>query len=152
MTLQEAIEQAINLGEKDPRAIAATLRKRYDDKWLASELMQIADDVISGEARKILSGERRSSQSLGKIGSLPKRDLMLQAAWLPGLGWIEFGKFTTANFETLALQYRKGAAALSRYAEWCEASAALMREQEVAEFRQVKGQLPALPPPEVVAA
>lgn len=150
MTLREAIEQQINLGVKDPREIAAAISRRYDSKWLAAELMSVSDDLVADIARSVLSSSRRASLSLAKVSALPRRDLMLQAAWLPGLGWVEFGRFTAEHFDRLAAQYRKGAAALGRYAEWCEGNAAAMREQGVGEFRQLKGALPALPAAEAV--
>lgn len=145
MTLRESIEQLVSLGEKDPHVIAERIRTRNDNTWLAKELLDVADDVISDIARSVLNSGRRSSLSLAKVEKLQKREIMLAAAWLPGIGWVEFGKFTANNFDHLAATYRKGAAALNRYAEWCEASAALIREQDVAEFRQVKGALPVLP-------
>lgn len=151
MTLREAIEQAITLGERDPHEIAVKIRARYDDGWLATELVSVADDVIADLSRQMIASSRRSSLSLARVGSLAKRDLMLQAAWLPGIGWVEFGKFKAEDFDRLAGTYRKAARALDRYAAWCESSAALMRAQGVAEFRQVKGELPALPPAEEAA-
>jgi len=150
VTLREAIEQQINLGIKDPKEIAHKIGQRFDSKWLAAELVGMAEEVVQDLARSILSSSRRSSMSLTRVAALPRRDLMLQAAWLPGIGWIEFGHFTVEHFERLAGQYRKGATALTRYAEWCETNAALMRDQGVDEFRLVKGALPALPAAEAV--
>jgi hypothetical protein len=150
VTLREAIEQQIGLGVKDPREIAAKIGQRFDAKWLASELAGMAEEIVTDIARGVLSSSRRSSMSLVKVAAMPRRDLMLQAAWLPGIGWIEFGHFTVENFERLAGQYRKGAAALTRYAEWCDSNATLMREQGVDQFRLVSGALPALPAAEAV--
>lgn len=151
MTLREAIEQAISLGERDPRAIAERIRGRYDNKWLAKELLEVADELLADEARRVLASQRRSSLSIARVNQVERSELMLRAAWLPGIGWVEFGKFKPEDFDHLAATYRKGAAALTRYAEWCESAAALMREQNAAEFREVSGDLPALPPAEEAA-
>lgn len=151
MTLQEAIEQLVNLGSSDPKEIAAQVRQRYDDKWLSLELLNSADIILPDLARHVIGNRRRSSLALSKVSGFDKRDVMLQAAWLPGIGWMEFGKFTVEHWTALGGRYRNGAAALTRYAEWCESNAALMHTQNVAEFRQVKGALPALPPIEEAA-
>lgn len=151
MTLHEAIEQLIALGENDPHEITAKIRSRYDEKWLGLELLRMADDLLPDVARHVIGARRRSAQSLARVATLDRRDVMLQSAWLPGLGWIEFGKFTVEHWELLASRYRKGASALNRYADWCQSNAALMVEQRVDEFRKVKGALPALPPAEAVA-
>jgi hypothetical protein len=150
VTLREAIEQQISIGIKDPREIAQAIGKHFDSQWLASELLTIAEDIVVDLARHQLSSSRRSAMSLTRVAQLPRRDLMLQAAWLPGIGWVEFGRFTAEMFDRLAGQYRKGAAALSRYAEWCESNATLMRDQGVEEFRQVRGALSALPAAEAI--
>ena len=144
MTLREAIEQLVDLGEKDPREIAAKLRHRHGDDWLAAELFAAADDLVAEVARHVLGANRRSSLSLARVAELPKREVMLQAAFLPGVGWVKFGDFAAEDFDRLASTYRKGASALARYAEWCESAAARMREQGASRFRELKGGLPEL--------
>lgn len=150
MTLREAIEKAISLGEHDPHRIAETVAKRYDKKWLAAELLGLADEIVPDLARRMLTSQRRSSLSLATIGTVERGDLMLRAAWLPGVGWVEFGKFTADDFDRLAATYRKGARALDRYADWCESAAAAMRAAKAGEFRELT-EIPELPPAEEAA-
>lgn len=143
ITLREAIEQTISLGESDPSTIAANVIARYGEEIVLAELDAL--EYTASVARNVLGARRRSSiGSLAKVDTSRKRDLMLDVKWLPGIGYVKLGELTADQFDLAAATYRKGSETLARYADWCEAQAVLMREQNVEFYRQVKGSLPAL--------
>jgi hypothetical protein len=148
VTLREAIEQAISLGESDPVAIAHQIVLRHGVETVLSEVdpVEYAADI----ARGVLGSRRRAGiRSLAHVDTAHKRDLMLDVKWLPGLGYVKLGDCSADDFDLAAATYEKAAGTLSRYAVWCRAQSALIREQGVEKYRQVKGALPALEPAEV---
>jgi hypothetical protein len=147
VTLREAIEQALNLGESDPLAIAQQIVARHGEQIILAEFDAV--EYAATVARGIIGSQRRTGiRSLARLDTARKRDVMLTAVWLPGLGWVKLGDLTAEQFDAAAATARKAAATINRYAEWYEAQAALIREQGVSFYRQVKGALPALPPAE----
>lgn len=149
MTLREAIEQALNLGEEDPMAIAQQIIARHGESVVLSDFDAL--EYTAAIARNLIGSRRRANiKSLSTLDTTRKRDLMLDVKWLPGIGYVKLGDLTADQFDLAAGTYRKAAGTLSRYAEWCESQAALMREQGAQFFRQVKGSLPALPAAEEI--
>lgn len=146
MNLEEAISQLIDLGEKDPIELARTLGKRYDDKWLAAELLAHSETIVAEMARQLL-GSRRRSLTLPAVlkASATKRDVMLAAIFIPGEGWKALGDCTAEDLASREQFYLRAASSMVAWASWCRACIEAMREQGVAELSKLKGELPELP-------
>lgn len=144
-SLEEAIAQLIGLGESDPLDIARKLEHRHGAEWLNAELAAHREEIVAEIVRRKLGQRRRTAiGSLSRVNTASRRDLMLSPVFLLGHGWVKLGDSTAEEFDRAAATYRKGAAALTRYADWFEANAALIRSQGVTKFKQVRGAIPVL--------
>lgn len=107
MTLHEAIEQLVNLGEKDPHEIAKKLRERHGDRWMSQQAALLADDVATNLARQMLGSRRRTAQL---VVPAPQRgswgELLLTAKWVPNVGWKRIGDLTADDCSAVASHYR----------------------------------------------
>lgn len=145
MNLEEAIQQLINVGEKDPLEIARKIGKKYDSKWLAAELTAHAEDIISGIARQRLGAMRRSAELALQPGNdNSQNQLRVAKAWIPGVGWKSASDLTADDLRARAEWYDGLVRASARRAEWCREVAGLMEAEGVETLGKLKAQLPAL--------
>ena len=59
MDLETAIEQCINLGLKEPRAIVKRLHADHGDEWMREQGAFYADDLAADMARRMIGSQRR---------------------------------------------------------------------------------------------
>lgn len=148
VSLEEAIQQLINLGANDPLEIARQIEQRYEEEWLRDELYALRQDVISDIARQRINGMRRSAMSALRKGKQPPRELMLLGEWIPnhkgGGGWKKLGEWTSADLRSRENYYRKMSGTASRLADWCHTCAELMETEKVRTLGKVKASLPTL--------
>ena len=151
ISLDAAISQLIELGEKDPIEIARKLEKRHGIDWLTRELSAHAEEIVSEIARQHL-GRRRRAASLPSVieSSGTTRETMLSPIFIPGVGWKSLGDCTTDDLAAREQFYLKAAGAMVRWASWCRECIEEMRVQGVSKLSQLKGQLPELPAAEAV--
>lgn len=152
MTLEEAIQQQVNLGLKDPLTIARKVIERSDKHWLASELSSLAEEIIAERARQRLGAFRRSAEVALRIGDHSTRaDMRLAKFWVPGEGWKKAADATAEDLRKRAAFYEKFASAAMRRSSWCREVAALMDAEGAPTLAKLKAELPALPEEDVVA-
>lgn len=146
MTLDEAVAQLVNVGEKDPIVIARKIAKKYDSKWLGTELLALSEDLISEMARRKLNSVRRSAElSLRAGDSRANSDLMTVKAWIPGEGWKRASDLTSEDCRKRASFYDLLSSAAVRRATWFREVANLMDIEGVETLGQLEHELPVLP-------
>lgn len=146
MTLEEAIQQRINLGEKDPLTIARGLCEQSEPDWLLTELQSIAEDVIAGIARQRLSGQRRSAELALRPGDeVASSELKLRSFWIPGRGWIRAADLAPDDLRARARWEERLAVSIGRRVDWLRDVADMMEAAGVKKLGALKQTLPALP-------
>lgn len=121
MTLEEAIQQQINLGTKDPHTVYDALERHLGD-----ELYEIAKpylaDFIAEMARQKLNAERRSAVAKISPKTLANPEVTLKALWVPSKGTIIYKRIadmTADDFEARANYLDRMASGIHRHALWC---------------------------------
>lgn len=151
MTLQEAIEQLVNIGETDPLEIAKKIEKQHDKHWLSSELLALSEDIIPEMARRVIGAQRRSAELALRPGDvITSSEMKIRTRWIPGgIGWKKVADLTADDLGKLARWYEKLADASLRRTQWCQEVIALMKDEGVDTLGRLKAALPPLPPAEL---
>ena len=159
MNLDEAIQQQINLGVKDPDEIAHKIKGLYGEEWLAAELAARDEEIVANFARLALGGERRSAEvalrSIPGNASAAVRtrwqkagaDMLLSAVWVRGTGFKPRGELTSDECEIVATDYFARSAGNMIRGQWYRQLAQLQRDQGVNRVADLR-ELPELPTPE----
>lgn len=146
MTLDEVIQQLINLGEKDPVTIAQKVEARHGTAWISDQLAAYAMDLVAEMARLRLGAERRASEIALRPGEpITQAEMKLRAVWVPGAGWKRANDLTADDLRAKAVFYDRLAFAARRRAEWCNEVAALMEREGAATLGRLRVELPPLP-------
>lgn len=158
MSLEEAIQQLITLGEKDPAEIARKIEERHGRDWLADELLARSTEFVGGMARQRLGAERRHAVVRIPKTDVPAGELKLKSVWIPDLlapgvgGHKAMADCTAEDFDRRATWLTGLSEAVARQSQWFRDLADRMRDQGAKTFRGYRGQLPTLPDPELEAA
>ena len=150
VSLEAAIEQLANLGEKDPLVIVAKLEKRYGVEWLREQGAAHASDFAADIARRILGARRRSSEVRVLPGNVvAKSEMMVASICLydeDGLPfWKPFGEATPEDLERKAMMLDGLAIGVLRRSRWYRECAELAKAEGAKDMGHVKAELPALP-------
>lgn len=155
MNLDEAINQLVELGEKDPLDIARKIEKRYGTEWVQEELSAHAETLIAQMARQRLGALRRSAEIALRPGdTIAQGDMKIAKAWVPNVGWKVAADLTSDDLLVKAAWYERLAGASLRRAEWCREVAGMILTEGVPKLGRLKAPLPPLPdqPDELEAA
>ena len=148
LSLEEAIQQLITLGEKDPLIIARKIEKHYEADWLKEELYALREQTISQIARTRINSRRHTAMSALRKGRQAPKELMLLGEWIPnhkgGFGWKRLGDWTAADLRSRENYYRKMSGSALRLADWCQRCAQLIEDEGVGTLGKVKAPLPTL--------
>lgn len=146
VTLDEAIHQQIELGQKDPLTIARNIAKLMGEDWLREEVAARAEDFVTTLARHALGSQRRSSEIALRAGDqIATSELKLRSYWVPGEGYKPAHELTADDLRARASWYDGLAIAASRRAEWCRDVAGLMDAEGAKTLGRLKASLPPLP-------
>lgn len=144
--LEEAIEQLINLGEKDPLTIARKLIERNGQEWVEHEVVARAEDYIQIIARMRLGTRRRSAEVALRPGDERSQiEFRVSSVWVPVDGWMPASEVTSAMLREKASFYGKLADAAIRRKYWYLEVADLMDAQGAVTLAEYQGDLPPLP-------
>lgn len=148
--MEQAIQQMINLGVKDPLEGARKCVDLYGVRWVAEELAANWEPFIAEAFRQALGNQRRAAiVSIGdrarRGGKVAKREAVLCSMFIPSKGYIALGDATAEDLAEAAAYRRKMADGLHRWADFYESVQALVVDQGVARVRDVRGSLPELP-------
>lgn len=143
MTLEEAIQQQLNLGTKDPHTVYDALERHLGD-----ELYEIAKpylaDFIAEMARQRINSERRASIAKIKPNTLADPEIKLKSLWVPSDGTIIYKRIadmTADDFEARAEYLERMASGIQKHAQWCRDCADAIRHSKV----KTAGKLDRLP-------
>lgn len=146
LDLEEAIEQLINLGEKDPLVIARKLIERNGEEWAQHEVALRAEDYIQIIARMRLGATRRSAEVALRPGDERSQiEFRVSSIWIPMEGWLPASAVTAPMLREKAAFYGKLADAAIRRRYWYLEVADLMDAQGAGTLAEYNGDLPPLP-------
>lgn len=146
MTLDEAIEQQITLGGKDPVDIARRVESLFGREWITEQAAMFADEFVVTRARTKLSVHRRSAEVALRPGDeMSQADMKIAKAWIPGDGWVKVADLTADHLDKRASWYETFADASLKRALWCRDVAGMIRDDGVRTLGKLKRPLPALP-------
>lgn len=146
MHLDDALEQLVIIGERDPIDIARKIIDRNGEDWVSRELLALAEDIIAQFARQKLGSVRRSAEIALHPGDYVSEGRMKEAKfWVPGSGWKQVADLTAEDLRTKATWYATFRRAAARREIWCLETADLIDAQGVVTVGQLEVPLPALP-------
>lgn len=146
MTLEAAIGQLIDLGEKDPLLIARKIEQQQGREWLAGQLAAYAEQLVAEIARQRLGALRRSAQVALRPGdSVAQGELRIRSFWIPGEGWKRAADVTPDDLFARADWNERFAGAVLAQARWCRDVGQLLLDAGAATLGKFRGELPALP-------
>lgn len=156
LSLEAAVRQLIELGFKDPLAIARRLESMHAPEWLTAQLVMLSEDLIAEIARKQLGQRRRGFELALKPGQpIADANMKLAGFWIPAEdgtpAWKAAGEVTPEDLDRRAEWYESFAIGVLRRAQWCRQVASLMRQEGVPVLADLRGELPPLPAPELLA-
>lgn len=144
--LETAIEQLVNLGEKDPLDIARKLIERNGETWARLEVAARAEDFITDLARRKLGSVRRSAEIALRPGDeISQGNMRIAKAWIPGEGWKVAADLTASDCIKKANFYGVLSYAARRRESWYREVASLMESEGAETLGKLKADLPALP-------
>lgn len=151
MTLEELIDQQINLGHKDPHQFPDLLRKAVGDD-LTPIVAPYLDDFITELGRQRINAQRRTALAKITPHAITSRELMLKSMWVPRANgddpldvyYKPVGDMTAADFDSRATYLERMAGGILAHARWCRACAHQIRTENVKTFGKVKN-IPELP-------
>ena len=152
MTLDEAIDKAINLGQKDPIEIVKKIRKQNGDEWFIEQAALYADDFVAEMCRQRLNAQRRSAiavLSSRSIQSREKGEVMLKSVWIPSADGFPLYKrvadVTAAEWRSRADYLDRLAIGVLKQGRWARDVADRMDDEGAATTGDLKAPLPELP-------
>lgn len=146
MHLDEAVQQLVILGEKDPLSIARKIIDRNGDEWVSEELLSIAEDIIAQIARSKLGNARRSAEIALHPGDYVAEGRMkIAKMWVPGFGYKRVSDLTASDLRAKASWYTSARRAVAKREIWCLQTAGLIEREGVTTLGELTAPLPALP-------
>lgn len=153
MTLDEAIAQLIELGEKDPLEIARKLETRHGHEWMVEQLGALSEQLVAQIARQRLGSIRRSAEVALRPGDeLSQGEMKIAKVWVPEHGWKVAADLTADDLLLKAAWYERLAGAAATRAAWCREVADMIVVDGVSKLGRLKRPLPPLPAGELEAA
>ena len=151
MTLEEAINQMIELGEKDPLTITDKLAQRHGEEWLREQASLYAHDLAADMARHMLGSRRRGSEVALRTGDqVSSAELKLRSYWVPEVGYKPAHQLTADDLLARAAFYDKLESAARQRAAWCREVVDLMVAEGAKTLGKLRAALPPLPDEETL--
>jgi hypothetical protein len=151
-TLDEAIEQAITLGQKDPIEIVKRLRESFGDEWFAEQVSGYADDFVAEMCRQRLNAQRRGAiavLSSRAIRDKASSEVMIQSVWIPSQDGYPLYKrvadVTAAEWRSRADYLDRLAIGVLKQSRWARDVADLIDGEGVTTTGDLRVALPQLP-------
>lgn len=146
MTLEDAIQQIIDQGEKDPSSVAQAVIASHDKDWIGGQLAEMADEILVDYARRHLNANRRSAEGgLARKSEAATAVLKVRRVWVPENGWKRYEDITAVDLRARAEWYRRFAKASLRRAAWCDDVAELLDSQKARTIGDLSVPVPPLP-------
>lgn len=158
MTLDEAIDQQVSLGQKDPLTIVAKITELHGVEWLHEQAAFLAPDFAAEIARRKLGEQRRHFEVALRPGvEISQSEMKTAGMWIPGgdegvTVWKKAADLTSDDLRARASWYEKFAMGAVKRAHWCREVAGMMEDEGVRTLGKLKADLPQLPGPEELPA
>lgn len=148
MTLEELIDQQINLGHKDPHELPVLLERALGDD-LFEVVKPYISDFIAEMGRQRIGQLRRKSVARINAKTLADPEIMLQSMWVPepsgpNITYKRIADMTAEDFEARAVYLEHMSRGIAKSAGWCRACAEAIRKAGVKTAGKLKS-LPELP-------
>lgn len=144
-TLEELIDQQINLGHKDPHEFYELIHRALGEE-LIDVVTPYISDFIAELGRQRLNAKRRATLARISAKTLASPDILLRSMWVPtGDGTITYKRIadmTAEDFDERANYLERMAIGIRRSAQWCRECAHAIRSNKV----KTAGTLGSLPP------
>jgi hypothetical protein len=145
MHLDDAVEQLVVIGYRDPLDIARKIIDLHGEDWVNKELGALAEDIISDYARKKLGAYRRSAElALSPGDYVAENRMKIAKFWVPGYGYKQVAELTIEDLRAKAEWYGVFRRAAHRREIWCLQTAELLEAEGVVTVGQLQTPLPAL--------
>jgi hypothetical protein len=145
MHLDDAIEQLVILGYRDPLDIARKIIDLHGEDWVNKELGTLAEDIISNLARHKLGNIRRSAEvALSPGDYIAENRMKIAKFWVPGFGYKQVAELTAGDLRAKADWYSAFRRAAHRREIWCLETASLIEAEGVVTIGELQAPLPAL--------
>lgn len=151
MTLEEAIDQQISLGHKDPLTIVSKVIDLNGIDWIREQGALRAEDIATELARHKLGEKRRGFEVALRPGvEISQSEMKTAGMWIPGGDegvtiWKKAADLTSDDLRTRATWYEKFAGGALKRAFWCREVAEMIDEDGVKTLGKLKRDLPQLP-------
>jgi len=132
-TLEQAIEQQISLGVKDPHLVYDALERHLGDE-LAEIARPYLADFIAEMARQKINADRRASIAKINTKTAVDPEVKLKSLWVPSAGTIIYKRIadmTADDFDARADYLDRMANGIHRHAQWCRDCAQEIRDHGV---------------------
>lgn len=147
MTLEELIDQQIELGHKDPHTFYEHIERQLGNELLAIVQPYIAD-FVSEMSRQRLNARRRSAVVKITPRNAQSREILLHSLWVPddgaGITYKRIADMTAEDFDARADYLERLASGILNHAQWCRDCADLIRSENVKTAGKLKSSLPEL--------
>ena len=131
MTLEEAILSVIDEGVLNPADIAEVIETRYDEKWLATELLASSRLIIAHMSRQLIGLHRRRGEGSAEEAKRDHHDPLTDLIWVPGIGYKRKADLSATECRLVAANYRRLADLMGAKAEPYETWAVMIEEAGV---------------------
>lgn len=146
-TLEDLIQQQINLGVKDPHIVYDKLVAALGPEETQKLAGPYVADMISYMARQKLNALRRSDLAKITDDSVQTSEVMLRSLWVPdaedGYVYKRIADMTAEDFDDRAAYLERMVMGITRHAIWCRDVAKAIRKGKHSKAGELKG-LPAL--------
>lgn len=143
VTLREAILSEYALGAVDPRDVAKAILTKYDETWLATVLLEEAEEILAEKARDLAGAARRAHLRLvpgeKRTDKYGATGFLETTVYVEGIGWKTHSNLTADECEIVAGDYDRKAVELKAVGNRYRKFATLIREQNVKTLGKAKG-------------
>lgn len=145
--LEEAIEEIIEEGVRDPATITRLLAERHGEAWVWGQLVARAEEFIAEISRRLLARHRPSSTDLvlrpGASGDLSR--IRARQFWVPNVGFKLLSEVTSEDMRARAVFHENLAVRSHQAQHWCLNVADLMDSEGARTLAELSVPLPSMP-------
>lgn len=145
-SMEEAVEQLLEEGHRDPIEIAGLVEERYGSEWVLSQVN--ASEVVAQVARLRIGALRRAAEKQPtrfRAQIRRRTDLMAQTKWVPDVGYKLLADLTANDCRAIIGHYDLLIQAAGLHKSFFEDCLTLIEQENVKTLGEIKAELPALP-------
>jgi hypothetical protein len=146
VNLEDAIRNLVNTGFGEPTKIVEQIHRRFDEAWLAEQLLAYADDFIRDVAVREIGLRRRQETRKIRSGD-PNSGAKVKVTytWIPDVGYRPVGELTLDEVLARRDYYDRLIGDLAVWRRWWSEVADLMQYEAATLVKDLDAQLPPWP-------